>query len=290
MLALATAEARLLASAPPVMVARGGGSLIFRMATAAHGELALKVPAFDRLPPDRFSVAQAKLRREAVVLGAVASRRVPRLVECDAEASYLAREYIDGETLQALKARPGLDRVARLRLCSDVLLAATDLFAAFHDSAWGGYVIRDFKPRNLICTGDDRRIVLVDVGGVRSECGIPSRRRGGHRIGSGAWRYWPPEQLLEKAGWLDRRVDYFALGSTLHALLFGSTPFANRSPADRLMQDYARDHAALAVRLRQTADMPPALADYIIACLSPDPAERPLAVADPAIVDLGNRP
>lgn len=289
-LALATAEARLVASAPPVLIARGGGSLIFRMPTAARGELAIKVPAFDRLPPDSFVLAQAKLRREALVLGAVASRNVPCLVECEAQASYLAREYIEGETLEAIKSNPGLDRLARLRLCSDVLRAATDLFAAFHNSAWGGHVIRDFKPRNLIYSGGERRIVLVDVGGVRSECSIPSRRRGSHRIGTGAWRYWPPEQLLEKEGWLDRRVDYFALGCTLHTLVFGSTPFANLSPAEHLMQDYLRDHATLAARLRQTADMPPALADYVIACLSPDPSERPLAVADPAAAEPGDRP
>lgn len=288
-LALSTAEARLVASASPILIARGGGSLIFRMPTAAHGELALKVPAFDRLPPDRFSEAQAKLLREAVVLGAVASRYVPRLVECEVETGYLAREYIEGESLEAIKSKPSLNRDARLRLCSDVLRAAADLFAAFHNSPWGGHVIRDFKPRNLICTDDERRIVLVDVGGVRSESDIPSRRRGGHRIGTGAWCYWPPEQLLEKAGWLDRRVDYFALGSTLHTLVFGSTPFANRSPTDRLMQDYFRDHAAMAARLRQTADMPPALAAYVIACLSPDPAERPLAVADPTVAESGDR-
>lgn len=105
-----------------------------------------------------------------------------------------------------------------------------------------------------------------------------SRRRRRQRIGTGSWRYWPPEQLLEDDCELDRRVDYFALGSTLFAILFGSPPYLNRSDGAALRTDYALRHQILVSHIRAAPGIPVGLADVIVECTRPAPANRPFSV------------
>lgn len=272
---MAAAARQLDAAAPAELAARGGGTLIFRLETRPGDILAIKVPDFPHLVPGREAIARGRLAREAKVLAAVTSGHVPRLVACDEDAGFLAREWVAGDTLTALITSRELGQQQRMDMCAAVLEGAADLFRAFHRSDYGAYAIRDFKPRNLIRRAPDGRMVLVDLGGVRSARNMLSRRTGGHRPGAGKWRYWPPEQLLEQAEDLDFRVDYFALGSTLYAIGFGRAPYTNQSPAIRLEADYRRRHAAITRRLASASCVPPALAAYILACLAPDPAQRP---------------
>jgi serine/threonine protein kinase len=89
---------------------------------------------------------------------------------------------------------------------------------------------RDVKPKNIIVRHDGRvwRTWLVDFGSAEWE--VQPRREHPPRpvkLGYGAFLYQPPEQLLADYAQLDRHADYFALGATLHAMIFGFPPYSN---------------------------------------------------------------
>jgi len=271
------------ASEAPRLVARGGSSVVYRVEAGEFGVVAIKVLAFDTLAASREAAARNSLRREAEVLAAIETPFAPRLIAVDAATGYLVREFVEGTILDAVVNDPSMHLEDRLAVCCDLLEAATHLFHTFHEGPLGGFAIRDFKPRNLVRTRGTGRLVLVDVGSVRSESGMLSRSRRSHRIGSGSWVYWAPEQLLERGELLDRKVDYFALGCTLHALIYGNPPFDNMSGPASLLTDYRQTHSAISDRMQRDGRAPPALAAFTIACLSPDPAGRPIRLPNPEI-------
>jgi serine/threonine-protein kinase len=266
------------ATLPAMQIATGGGSIIFLVRTDLGQDVVIKMIDFNRISAARLPIAKNSLRHEAAVLTAATSPLVPRLLSHDFEAGFLVRQFVPGRVVQDILQDSSSSLELRLDLCGRVLAAAKPLFSQFHDWPPGARVIRDFKPKNLVSRAGEGEIVLVDVGGVRAESAMLSNNPKLHRIGSGAWRYWAPEQLLADTSLLDRRVDYFALGSTLFAILFGSPPYLNRSSAPRLITEYRSRHQKLARHVRDAAGIPSALGEFIIDCTSPDPVQRPGAV------------
>lgn len=276
--ALALASVAVGVCSPPRRIANGGKSIIYWARTERGEAVTIKILDFGRIAQERLQIAKNSLRHEADVLAAVTTPLVPRLLDCDPAAGFLVRQFVAGSVVQDVLRTETFAPDARLQLCGRLLDTARQLFRKFHEWPSGGHVIRDFKPRNLIAPDDGSGLVLVDVGGVRAERSMLSNHPRRHRIGAGSWRYWPPEQLLERIDLLDRRVDYFALGSTLFALLFGSPPYANRSDASSLVADYERRHAELRDWIRRAPDVPPRLGEFIVRCLVPDPSQRPTVV------------
>src|SRR5581483_7895115 len=88
--------------------------------------------------------------------------------------------------------------------------------------------------------------------------------------------YLAPEQI-RSADHVDERVDVWALGAILHALLCGTPPFRARTPA-ALLASVAADEPRHIGEVR--GDVAEDLEELILRCLSKNPADRPANVAE----------
>jgi serine/threonine protein kinase/formylglycine-generating enzyme required for sulfatase activity len=121
-----------------------------------------------------------------------------------------------------------------LRRAIDALHRTCEAVAYAHDR---GVVHRDLKPENIMLGGHGE--VLVVDWGLAKVVGAEDDTAGGTVVTDrtlSAWRtryglvagtpaYMPPEQARGETDRIDRRSDVYALGSTLHHLLYGLAPF-----------------------------------------------------------------
>ncbi|HJL44614.1 MAG TPA: serine/threonine-protein kinase, partial [Polyangiaceae bacterium LLY-WYZ-15_(1-7)] len=162
--------------------------------------------------------AVAKLGAHPNVVAAMhASEREGRL--------YLVMEHVPGGDLRRLVAAEGPLPPERARRY--VRQAAAGLAHAHA----AGLVHRDVKPSNLLL-GEDDVVKVVDLGLSRLAMSEARPRWADELVGS--LDYMAPEQAddPEKA---DARSDLYALGCTLHFLLAGRPPFADRLMLKKLM-------------------------------------------------------
>ncbi len=130
--------------------------------------------------------------------------------------SYLALEYVEGQTLRALMRETKLapERVAELIRC---------VVEALNYAHAQGVIHRDIKPENLLIDGEGR-VRIADFGLARltlegdRELSITGT---GHALGTP--HYMAPEQL-EAPEAVDERCDLFAIGVLWFELLTGSLP------------------------------------------------------------------
>lgn len=237
----------------------GGQGIIYRVSTPDYKfPLSVKVPYYAHHRNN--DVAEHSILKEATVLSLAAPldvhRVLPRYVGMSSQGRYLIREYINAPLLSELLV--GMPYNQRKKLLRIEHRFARNVFELFHDSPYGCIVIRDFKPRNMLldCKG---HMTIIDYGSTRRETemyGRPQTVAARHELGSGKFRYRPPEQLNETPKVLSRTVDYFAYGTLLFYTLFGRHPFSNRcadlrqamAVYQREYQDAEHDLAELAAR------------------------------------------
>ena len=160
------------------------------------------------------SSAADRFRHEARAVGRLSHPGIVAIYEYgeDAETAYIAMEYVEGRSLaQVLAATPRLPEADILTLM-DQLLAALD--CAHRAGVWH----RDIKPANLIVT-DAGRLKLTDFGIARIE--TVALTQVNSSIGTPG--YMAPEQYAGEG--VDHRVDIFACGVLLYAMLCGHGPF-----------------------------------------------------------------
>ena len=270
-IALATARLEL-RNVEPAFV--GGRGLVCRATQRATGEtVALKVPAYPRQPDLTPGHLRASIAKEADALKAIESPHLPRLRGAHCSGRYLLRDYVEGPSVTDLAAASG----GGADLAYRVLAAAADLFPKAHDHVRGPHALRDFKPRNLHVDCVSGRVVLVDMGGVRSLAAMAGMGRADPmRLGSGAWCHWAPEQLLGDRGRPGLGVDFFALGTTLCFCLLAQYPYSNsEADGEAARYKYREEHALLALRLSDTAHGSKRLRSFVCACAHPEAEERP---------------
>jgi serine/threonine-protein kinase len=174
------------------------------------------------LAPNQFDDSTAadefyrRLQREAEVCGSLLHPNIATLYEAgyeDGRVSYLAMEYVEGETLLELLRRSGTVTVeTALAIAADVLRGL--------DYAHGkGIVHRDIKPANVLIAADGVA-KIADFGIARPM--NSSLTRAGSMLGTPS--YMSPEQVLGYD--LTPRADIFSLGVTLFEVLTGAKPFA----------------------------------------------------------------
>ncbi|MFO0644190.1 MAG: protein kinase [Polyangiaceae bacterium] len=215
----------------------------------------------------------SRLVREARAVAELRGEHVARMLDAgilEDGAPYLAMELLTGRDLGAYLVERGPLSVGEACAC---ILHACEGLAEAHAR---GIVHRDIKPRNLFLTQrvDGRPIVKVlDFGiakrlgpGVASASGALTRA--GEIVGSPA--YMAPEGLKGFPEG-DARADVWSLGVVAYELLTGRLPF----DAPSLGALVAMVHEPLAVPLGAArADVPPAVAAAVAACLVADPARR----------------
>ncbi len=208
----------------------GGLGEVFRARDTVHGRtVALKVvPAAVSADP----VRAASLKKLAAALSNVSHPGLAELYECgEAERElFLASEYVPGQTLVEVTAGRGLHP----RRATGIALEIVEALAALHAA---GLTHGDLRPDNIVITPKGHA-KLIDPALAPFTAGGAIRATAGARLGglpasaAPVLRYLAPEQAAGER--MDARGDLFALGSVLHEMLTGESPF-DRPTSDQIV-------------------------------------------------------
>jgi eukaryotic-like serine/threonine-protein kinase len=231
------------------------------------------------LRPDRVPDPRA-LEGLAAEARAIAALDHPVLLRSfghvlDGPRPHLVLEFLEGPRLSTLIRKYGPVAIEQ------AVPLATQLCSAVHFMATRGWVHLDVKPKNIIMGAPAR---LIDLSIART---IEDAASLSEQVGTDA--YMAPEQCQPGTrGIPGPPADVWGLGVTLYEALTGHLPFGNpdghRFPQlDERPQPFPKD------------TVPPVLAELVLACLQPDPRDRPTAreIArrlEPLIEALPRRP
>jgi serine/threonine protein kinase/tetratricopeptide (TPR) repeat protein len=187
-------------------------------------------------------------------------------VGVDDGRSFLAMEYVQGETLADRLKRGPLPAEALLSLAQQLAAA----LAAAHDA---GVVHRDLKPGNIMCAADGR-VRLLDFGLARAASVVDADSAAaeplthtGVLVGTPA--YMAPEQARgDRTG---TASDVFALGVVLHEAATGRSAFRGPNVFAVLASVLSETPPSLST---VRPDLPAGFDDVVMRCLRKDPSER----------------
>ena len=133
--------------------------------------------------------------------------------------SYIAMEYIQGETLEKIIADRGS------LPWREVVELGIQICDALHYAHEHGVVHRDLKPSNLMVTADGK-IKLTDFG-IAKDLDATALTATGRTLGTAA--YMSPEQIRGTPA-VSHKTDLYALGVVLYQMLTGKPPFEGSTP------------------------------------------------------------
>ena len=247
----------------------GGTGIVYRALDTEEGRVvALKVlRKADPMGVRRFAMeadALANLDHPAIV------RYFAHGVSSEGE-SYLAMEWIEGESLEARLARVSAAGMALT--IADVVALGYRLAGALSAAHALGIVHRDVKPGNVLLAGGHlEQAKLVDFGLARTASSSHGTSSG---VILGTLGYIAPEQA-EGAGDLDGRADLFALGCVLFRCLTNQNVFEGTVALQVLAKMLLHEPR----RVRELRpDVPFALDELIAKLLSKDRSQRPASAA-----------
>lgn len=201
------------------VLGRGAMGMVYLARDRRIGrKVALKTVQLDQKFEDESEANEffKRLQREAEVVGAMQHPNIVTLYEPGYEnnvISYLATEYVDGESLKdRLKRSKPLPVDEALRLAEDMLRGLAYAHAK-------GIIHRDIKPANILLSSDGQA-KLADFGIARP---VDSNLTA---VGSmlGTPNYMSPEQV--KCAPVTTKSDLFSFGIVLYEMLTGVKPFA----------------------------------------------------------------
>jgi serine/threonine protein kinase len=256
-----------------------GGGAMGRIFLAENVAIGLRV-AVKLLKPELLAKADLRLRfkQEAEAVAAIQHVNVARFLDLVVDdPTFLVMEYVDGPTLadtieqeKKLVPRKALDIAARL---------AWGLHAAHK----AGVIHRDLKPANILLEPDDEHGLvpkIIDFGlaklAAASAKGAPLTRVG-QIIGTP--HYMAPEQI--GGGDIDARIDIYALGCVLYAMLTGRPPFYGPSEDVQILHRQVHDPATPVRRIVPEID--PALEAVVMTALEKNPNARFACARDMAL-------
>ncbi len=179
---------------------------------------------------DDFDEEQAaKIReqfyREAEVVAKLSHPNIVTIFDVgeDLDLSYLAMEYLEGESLEGFARK---DNLMPIRKGIDVTAQVCDALAYAHGH---GIVHRDIKPANIMILKNGL-VKVTDFGIARATAS--SKTRTG--VIKGTPYYMSPEQISGMK--VDGRSDIFSLGIVFYQLLTGELPFGGENLAAIMYQ------------------------------------------------------
>jgi serine/threonine protein kinase len=199
----------------------------------------------------------ARFLAEARLASQLTSEHLVRILDVgtyeERDVPYLVMEMLEGRDL-----RDELDTLGAMpvALAVDYVLQAAVGLAELHAL---GIVHGAIEPSNLFVSeaGGTETIKVLD-------------------LGAGSARYRSPEQVKELAN-VGPRSDVWALGVLLYELLTNASPFGGAGHSISEIYGLIVDASPSPPRARK-ADLPPALEAVILACLKPEPSQRPASV------------
>jgi WD40 repeat protein len=172
----------------------------------------------------------------------------------DADAPWMATQYIEGPSLERTVKRNGPLSRGQLR---DLGAALAEGLTAIHKC---GLVHRDLKPSNVLMASDGPRI--IDFGVAQAD-EMTRVTQAGTVVGTPA--YMSPEQVND--GNVGPRSDVFSLGGVLVYAATGLRPFS--------APNFGAVVHAILTKTPDLRSLSGPLRDIIAACLAKDPAARP---------------
>ena len=184
------------------------------------------------------------------------------------EGAYaISMEYFEGRDLgQVLREEGRLPPMRAARIFAQIAAG----LAAAHA---GGIVHRDVKPANLLL-GEDDEAKIVDFG-LASMAQTTGSRLTKSGILIGTPQYMAPEQITGDS--IDGRTDLYSLGVVMYEALSGVQPVRGENAVSLLFQHLEGEIEPLRERV---PEVPEALADLVMRCLSRRPGDRPADAAE----------
>ena len=203
-----------------------------------------------------------RFRREAELSGSLVHPNIITLYEVGYRGrriSYLAMEYVEGESLLSmLRRNERLPIAAACRVIDDILQGLSYAHGR-------GIIHRDIKPANVLISLDGRA-KIADFGVARS-----ARSGAITHVGQllGTPHYMAPEQVAGRE--IDGRSDLFSLGAVFYELLTGAKPFEGRKVTDVLFS-VVNDRPRSVAEFR--SDVPGWCVRFIERLMQKDPDDR----------------
>jgi len=179
----------------------------------------------DEFDEDKVDQIKAQFYREAEVVAKLSHKNIVRMYDVgeDLDLSYLAMEYLEGQSLEQHTSRNNL---LPLSQCIEYIIQVCD---ALHYAHLQGVIHRDIKPGNIMILGDGLAKVM-DFGIARAAGGTKTRTG----VIKGTPFYMSPEQA--RGGEITGASDIFALGVLFYQLLTGKLPFTGENLATIMYQ------------------------------------------------------
>jgi len=213
-----------------------------------------------------------RLQREAEVCGALLHPNLVTLYEAGYEGgrvSYLAMEYIEGQTLQKM-----IQRLGRIPV-GEALRITLDVLRGLEYAHTKGIVHRDIKPANILIA-NDQTVKIADFGIAR----LPHSSLTGAGSLMGTPNYISPEQILGRTP--TPRADLFSVGAMLFEMLTGAKPFAGEDVTAVLHNVLRRDVPHVS---DVSPSVPREVGDFVGRLLAKDADSRP--TASEAVAEVG---
>jgi serine/threonine protein kinase len=203
-----------------------------------------------------------QIAAEARAFAALQHPVLPRCFEApiDGAKPHLALDFLEGPRLSTLLRKQGSLAVEQ------TLPLALQLCSALHYMGREGWVHLDVKPKNVVMGAPAK---LIDLSIART---LDAARATKGPIGTDA--YMAPEQCCVEGVDIGPPADIWGLGVAVYEAIAGHLPFPE-----------GRDDGSIEERFPQLEcepvpfpkDVPPILADPVIACLRKRPGDRPTA-------------
>ncbi|HEY3136726.1 MAG TPA: protein kinase, partial [Blastocatellia bacterium] len=214
--------------------------------------------------------ARRRLLREAQAAAALDHLNICAIYEVDADSdpSYIAMQYIEGETLEAriARERPSLD---------DALNIAEQVADALAEAHSHNIVHRDIKPSNIMLASRGQ-VKVLDFGLAKTANTLagPDEAQTKSRLSLpgiilGTVPYMSPEQVRSDP--VDARTDIFSFGAVLHEMLSGRRVFARNSAAETIAAILHQEPPRLS---SIDPTIPEELENIVDKCLAKDAAQR----------------
>ena len=214
----------------------------------------------DDYDEDKVEKVKAYFYHEAEVVARLSHKNIVKIYDVgeDLDLSYLAMEYLEGQSLEKYCRE---DNQLPVQQIVTIIAQVCDALEYAHNH---GIIHRDIKPGNIMVL-ESGEVKVTDFGIARA-AGSTKTRTG---VIKGTPYYMSPEQASGKQ--LDGRADIFSLGVVFYHVLTGRMPFTGENLAAIMYQTANTDPTPPSV---YNPDVDPSVVEILSQALAKDPQTR----------------